>query len=417
MAVLIARPVTAFITDEDRNRQSAKSIAYHALKIFVQDCKDFISKTVTTEINRQKRDSSDKIVTFAKTREVALKKWMKAPDPLAWETKNSGNDGRNCGNLILALAPTPEAIELGLPEADESLTYKAIAEHLIATVKKSTAKAPFSKNGFFMSTLPLALIEINRLRRVDITAHPSDSYLAAVFAVVMMHMKIDFVPWHHPSTPGQSGPAPTVVTHQRWMYINRSSSNRQPSNVVKDPSPQERAQAVADTMSQLHPSATWSIPNLLREMGPLWKKAVLPTDWDIANASLDSLEDKKPASDYILDIYKWVEDNIDPTNWKHHMAIVWSILFTAILPNVRTPTEEKARVAKFKDPASITKAIRSLAWIPYAGTTHRGVSSRPPYVTMLSTLLISIMEPRSPMRIRFSEGKGLGELWSDKHSG
>jgi hypothetical protein len=415
MAVVIARPVTAFITDDDKNRRSAKSVAYHALHIFVQDCKDFVFKAVMTEINHQKRDSSDTLVAFAETREAALKKWVKAPYPLAWDTKKSDHNSKGCSNLILALAETQEAIELGLPEADESWTYKTITEHLMNTVKKSTAKAPFSKNGFFMSTLPLALTEIKRVAHLGDTNKPADNYLAAVLAIVMMHMKIDFIPWHHAPTPGHPGPAPKVVTHQRWMYINRSSSNRQPGDAAKDPTPQERAQAVAENTSVHHPSATWSIPKRLQDMGPLWKKAVLPVEWDISYASLDSLEDKRPKSNYIFEIYEWVRDKIDPKNWKHHMAIIWAILFTAILPNVRTPTEEKSKISKFTTEEDITKAIRNLPWVKFTGKTHKGVSSREPYITMVSTLLISIMEPESPLRKRFEEGKGLGGLWSDKH--
>lgn len=145
-----------------------------------------------------------------------------------------------------------------------------------------------------MSTLPLVLTEIRRLSRLGDTNQPSDSYLAAVLAVIMMHMKIDFIPWHHPPTPGQSGPAPRVLTHQRWMYINRSSLNRQPHNTARNPTPQERAQAVAENTSVHHPSATWSVPKRLQDMGPLWKKAVLPMEWDIAHALLSSLEDKRP---------------------------------------------------------------------------------------------------------------------------
>lgn len=416
MAILIARPVTEFLSDEDRNRRASKSIAYHALCIFVQDCKDFVLKAVTTEINRQKRDVSEDIVTFAETREAALKKWMKTPNPLAWDVKNSNDSSKGCGYLILALAETPEAISLSLPEAEESLTYKLIAEHLISTVKKPTPKAPFSKNGFFMSTLPLALTEIKRVSRLPEPDKPSDSYLAALLAVVMMHMKIDFIPWHHPRTPGQTGPAPHVITHQRWMYINRSSSNLRTHKTTKNATPEERAQEVAESISVLHPSATWSVPKYLVDMGPFWKKAVLPVDWDLTHASLDALEDKRPEADYIFEVYEWVRDNIDPKNWKHHMAVIWAILFTAILPHVRTPTEAKAAISSHKSKEELTKAIRNLPWVKFGGKTHKGVTDRSPYITMVSVFLISVMEPKSPLRRRFEDGKPLGPIWSDKHS-
>jgi hypothetical protein len=96
------------------------------------------------------------------------------------------------------------------------------------------------------------------------------------------------------------------------------------------------------------------------------------------------------------------------------MAIIWAILFTAILPHVRTPTEEKVNISKFTKEEDITNAVRNLPWVKFGGKTHKGVSSREPYITMLSTLLISIVEPESPLRKLFDDSKGLSGIWSDK---
>ncbi|KAF9440694.1 hypothetical protein P691DRAFT_781619 [Macrolepiota fuliginosa MF-IS2] len=151
-----------------------------------------------------------------------------------------------------------------------------------------------------------------------------------------------YVPWHRPPTPGQSAIS-WIISYQYWMFINGDSGRPNPE-VSRRADPEAQIMEISSAAAEIDTSAPWSILDHLNEMGSLWKKIVLPNEWDIQNASIGNL-DKQGEAGYIIETYEWAKATYDGSNWKHHMELVWAILFSTILPKVFFPDEWRGKIA------------------------------------------------------------------------
>jgi hypothetical protein len=161
----------------------------------------------------------------------------------------------------------------------------------------------------------------------------------------------------------------------------------------------------------LNKSSDWNVPSKLSRMLPYWDKTVLPLDWNINNARLE--KDKKP---YVEETYVWVGIHYSRANWRHHMALVWSILITAVLPRIFVPQEFRDSVDQTASPNEITTHIRNWPWV-HNPSKKRGLTQPAPFVTMVTTYIMAILDESSPLIDgRDIRREGLGPHWTSKHS-
>lgn len=415
MAIIFERPSgVEFVMDIDGTMRMVKAIIYHALTVFVQDCKDLVSVSVKKEIARQLLEGSGD-AEHAKRRERALAKWLASDQPLAWKDPASKETSSH-SNLIMALAESKETLNQSFVTAPGSVSLQDIVLLIIKSVKPPTTSfpAPLNKKGRFVTTLPIALEEIERLTALD-PKRSNPAYHHAIFIFMMMKMGIHYVPWHRPPQ-SNKGPAPRIVSHRIWMLLDlvadKVKASRDKMNELR---PEVQVQVIADVATQLHPSAPWSIPVNLQEMGSLWKKTSLPIEWSILNASLGG-GTKKEGSEVVEATYRWFEAGYDGGEWKHHMALVFAILFSAILPNVHCCIKEKAKIGALSDAEEVDRALHLLPWRTSTSETHKGLSAREPYITMVSTTILAMMLGESPLREYYQKNAALGTAWIEKHS-
>jgi hypothetical protein len=157
------------------------------------------------------------------------------------------------------------------------------------------------------------------------------------------------------------------------------------------------------------PSAPWKIPRNLDDMGPLWKKKVLPSDWDIKHASLVHGDESR----YVRDTYEWVQNSFNPDLTHHRLGITLAIMFSKMLPNIGTDLTQ-VDIPKNLTPDQVTEKIRQLPWIV---PKHKGISQPEPFITMMSTAIIAILDENSPLRqyVKRNDSNALGNPWTDKH--
>jgi hypothetical protein len=150
--------------------------------------------------------------------------------------------------------------------------------------------------------------------------------------------------------------------------------------------------------------APWEIPHELQGMGQLWQKKVRPQQWSLGQASL-------PGSGYVLETYRYVDAKFSGDIWWHHMAQVWAVLFSRITPYLfrdRTVTIDGVGETE------ITKQIRNMEWVDPKSDKQKGCTIGLPYITMLSTFIIALLDKSSPLWNEF-KNFGFGGAWSDKH--
>jgi hypothetical protein len=408
MRMVARRPAVGLAADPDQDKAVAQSIAYHALTMLIQDTKGMVRKAVSTQLKEGLRSANPRTQRHTKNRSDALTKWEKSEVGLTW---NGPQTEGGYAALLIILNDDPNTHPSQLKHSQDGWTYDHVAEHLMNMANgSSTISAPALKDGAFINALPIAARQISDYAPDE---HLQKEFCVQIFSTMMRKMKIHFLPWHRDGV-GRS--SPRAVRVDCWMVINRNTDRHRSDKgkeKVIDLTLEEEMESVATTLAASNPTAPWTIPTHLSEMGSLWNKTVRPDDWDLEQASLSHAR-AKSAHEYVWKTYEYVEKVYDGTLWQHHMALVWAILFSRVTPNLfhTKPTN----LDRISDSKEISRRIRSLPWIGGTSKNHKGVTARTPYITMLSTAIIALRDPNSPLSIRAAgKSNSLGVPWTDKH--
>ncbi len=408
MGVILARPPIQFLENEDEHWRIAKSIAFNVLTIFVQDCKDFVSKFVHKSISRQVA-APFPLRIHGKIRQEALKLWLWDDNPLSWGILRNGAAATTYQQLSTLLTEDPNAPDSGLIKSQERWTYTCLAQDLVEN--GVNGHAPVLKAGYFPTALSLAYSEIQKL-----SSDPAYSSQFAITALASMLQKaqIHFVPWHKPAHP--QGRASHIAQPDHWLFLDHSSSHSPHANTATfdNPSPRAKFARMATSDAAEDPSAPWSVPDAIQDMGSLREKAVLPADWSLGNASLNSVKGGTDG-EYVRNTYEYVERTYNGKKWQHHLGLVLAILISTILPRVFADDKEKQKAANLNSGPELTKEIRRLSWVKTTSRHRKGVTAKGPYITMLSTAIIAILDENSPLRIHMRAENMLGIPWTHKH--
>lgn len=392
--------------DPNSNLGIAKAIAFYAIKLLVQDVKDLVSKHVRASIKQGLNNPDAQVNALALRRQKMLSTWEKNDFPLTWTSSQRQTGGYSNLLVILNLDSTRQMLP-SLQASSDELTYSQLASSFVSFASKPKPTPPIIKGGYFASALPLAC---SHMRPYVINNMEQSQFITLVFAFMLKRLEIHFLPWRRP------GVNTHLVQPDWWMQINCSnpSASSITSNHHSDLTTEEASTSAALTVAQRAPSAPWSVPTKLCQMGPLWKKTCLPSDWDLEHASLEHARRHEDRT-YVYTTYDYVYRVYDGKNWKHHMALVWAILFSRVVPCVSHKKPKSC--PKASNAKDITKAIRDLPWTKAQSQTKRGVTAPKPYITMMSTMIIALMDDDSPLSKRVQNHQNaLGDPWTTKHS-
>ena len=114
---------------------------------------------------------------------------------------------------------------------------------------------------------------------------------------------------------------------------------------------------------------------------------------------------------FIYNMYHWATRNHDSHKALHRMALLWSMLFSWILPHVGVPPSLSIQKA-----VTVTEATAEVLCIPWEEPTRKGTSTCLPYVVIVTCVVISWLEPASPLRMHLASNNNmLGDAWTKKH--
>jgi hypothetical protein len=363
-----------------------------------------VENHVRTHITRGISSEDPDEKELALRRKKALKDWMKTFLALAWSSGKQSN-AETYRYLMTILHTDPSTQPSHLNKAPESWAYEILARHFwkIATNNNGSVEAPVTSNGSFIIALPLA---IQYIRAVQGKSPETDTFIVLEFATMMRRMHIDFVPWKK-NTRGARAAQPNV-----WMILHKGGGHSlNPTKVIQ--TTEEVTQESAERARDNEPGVEWEIPDKLSEMKDLWNKEVLPTDWDIKHASLET-QRLKPEAEYVWKTYEFVETHYDGTHWMHHLALICGILFSRVAPSIFFPRD--APLPQTTNVQQLTKAIRDVPWTRNTTGTHKGMTAPRPFVTMVTTALIGFWDTRTDFAKHLQGSKGSqGASWTSKH--
>jgi len=379
-------------------------VAYTAILCLVNELKWWIANSFEPAIRQDLESDCLTTQQIAQRRLRDLKSWKAAEYPFAWNQPNE-RPGATRGYVISFTSTLAQPQDL--TSAAENQTYETLADLFIRlghynrenTVYKW--RAPFIHNGLAAHCLLRAYWYMHR--------KASSEEMRAIWVHVLQKLKVQFLPWHRNPTPNSSRSRPSAVSSTTWLSIQQPSLQR-PSPLLAQQI--KTAGDIAEEAAQQQPTIAWSVPSHLGDMGGLWNKTVLPRNWSLTEASVSgSLE-----SDYVVETYRWVEENFDGSRVDHRLGLILGIMFARIIPNVFYANDDLQELKKTHNINELNQALRKLKWTP-PRSGKKGASDPRPYLTMVSTAIIALLDERSPLQTYLSKNDNtFGKHWTNKHS-
>jgi hypothetical protein len=321
MSTLSPNQLPAAFQDADEKLTMANAVAYHSLTMFIQDCKNIVTACVKKSINSQLNSPQALISAHGKSRKQALRLWSKSDKPLSW---GSTHDSTSCSYklLLIILNNNPHGQHPSLQKSQESFTHLDLAKRFLNISQKTRPVAPVSANGSFFPALPIAITRITNIlpENIDKASNP----VIAIFARMLKTMDIHFVPWHKSDKLNSQA----YIVQGDWWLMLKAGPTAQITKALPPP-PEDLNEAVAKHARLMDPSAPWTLPEKLEDMGPLWRKVTLPVDWAMPNASLPITQSGDP-NHYVRHTYQYVRTS-GTHSWllgqnQQHLKILFSIL-------------------------------------------------------------------------------------------
>jgi hypothetical protein len=400
MATLSGRPTHQICHDTTDQLTIANSIAFHTISLFLQDAKDLVTAHVKKGISTQIKSDLRFISSHGKARRTALNAWNKSDQPLSWSSQDS-HTGGGYAQLMTILNSDPSSPATALQTSPVQCSYSEIASLLYGISVKKQTMAPVWRYGIFF---PALLLAVGRIKR---TLPPSEGHapVVSVLAKMLRRMKIHFIPWHKCDRKDTRA----FAVHPEWWLMVKATPAADINRCLPK-APEKANEEAAERIKCADPSAPWELPTKLQEMGLLWNKYLLPTDWSLDAASLPSSNPAK-ANHYVKETYEYVESHYDGSIWWHHMSFVWGYLFSKMVPYVFL---DRGCIDLHHGP--LDDQIHSLPWIRRTSQNHGGCSMPGPFITMVSTTIFALLDANSPLRIRATKNRNaLGSHWTSKH--
>ena len=387
---------------------------------FFDDTKQLVSEGVRRDVElrislAETPDSKKNATHRGKEREKALKKWLALDRPLAY---GHMDDGETFESLVKAVIPFDKDISYGLPNFEaHAMAPSQFVRSLLdmsapstPTSKPSSPRAPVLARGSFLPMLKEAhrhLLILSGVKDVNAQA----SFCSKIFSRMVDYLQIRFVPsYHQRPHPATCGAPSRKPVFNSWAQLGLPDSRS--SRTIPQPPPHlpssERAAALALTNAiAADANAEWSTEDLtLATLHSVLQKTRLPVNYTLP----------KPAEvAYVDETYIWVRDTYDGTKPIHHLALLVGIITSFLLPNLFMPAT--VQKSTFSD-ARTNEAVRDLyATIPWVAKSKKGMTDKRIFVSMVTTYIIALYEPTSPLRssIAASKKKGLGDSWTQKH--
>lgn len=326
--------------------------------------------------------------------------------PLSYgDGKSNARGGYQC--LLVILDEDPRNPITELKTSPDRYSHEQIARiiYRCGTSVPTTITNPLMRKGAFLPALGLGFARIHDNKgpiRDDILL------VVALMERMMRKMEIHIVPW---AKGDQVTNRASPTRGDWWLKIRYTGSSNAQKQLHEDPANQQVIQ-VQHALDR-NTDAPWSMPGLLKDMGPLWTKCRLPSQWGLEHASLPGTQ-SGDENHYMKETYEYVKDEYDGNIWWHHMGLVWALMFSRMAPYLCVP--KNIKLQESQSIPRMSQEIQQLSWVKSVSKSHRGMTSPMPFITMMSTTIISLLDARSPLRRRMADNNSnMGAVWTKKH--
>jgi hypothetical protein len=373
---------------------------------------DGVRNDVAIQITQAKSDEKRRAAeSRGKEREKFLKKWLSLDCPLAYGRHDAHETFQA---LVMAVVSDPSHISHGLPNLhDHAMTRPVFVEKLLAMsspLNRSAPCAPIMRDGSFLPLLVEAHQNLISLSQ-ETDEKAQSTFVQKFFLRTIEYLRICFVPSHIPRT-GAPGAPHRKPVFTSWAHLGLRDDRplrALPQTRLLTPTSQSFAEmALGDALAN-DSNADWLSNGLtIDALHTILNKTRLPQDYSPPT----------PANElYVDQTYAWVRDAYDGRRPSHHLALIVAIIASSFLPNLFMPKDvSKLPFISATSPDQVRDIYNNIDWVE---RRTRGMSDRSIFISMITTFIIGLYEPGSPLRQHMASlpKAGLGNPWTQKHCG
>jgi hypothetical protein len=388
----------------DTAMQVACYAADISLRVYIEDVKSLVSKHVLAELSPLLEGDCDRHARrVAIERHNALSRWLDEDYPLSYSPNI-------LSYLMRALLDTPEGDYRLVPSTLGGKPVSFFVELIVKHCKESESrrKPPFISGGNFLSVVRVAYEEMERGAALSgLKGDEVPNSIVQAFTHVVERKKINHVPWSANPT-GRAGNPYTTITPTVWLNLGAKptpTSSRVPSFLSRDRSSHTLAVMSSEDIQMKDARGEWSAMEVkLNSFQSVQHKSELPSECNILNASLGGNED------YVIAAYQYVQTSFKPSKPIHLLALIAAIACAGLLPNIFHP--QFTRGSYPTETSGYPSFIRNMDWTT---KPRKGVNQPAPFLVMITTFIISLNDPDSPLTSRLQMDGGDLTNWFNKH--
>lgn len=386
--------------------QTLQDILAHLLvEMFIGDVMSLVKKTFSSDIEARCHDEDQEVQKEAMRQRQALIEWSKFHYPLSLETETAilwtkvrqrrKQEKLTTWGLLVAITRKQANISL------DSCTTVQLGEKLVDMTKAGRSrrvKAPLIHGGLLHHALPVAR---DRLARQNIlTQADAEKALGEALERALSSRKVEAVPYHQ-AADGQS--RWSAADPRWWLKVNPPLQQARVTSA-------ELTAEEEDILAEAKRSSTtpWQLARSPLQIKWFLHKVNLPEEWTLEEASIT---EPTGGSNLVYASYDYVQRSYDGRKALHRMALLWSIMYSWMLPYVGVPN--KAKLESTNSPMKATSGVLNIPWI---APKRKGFTAPKPFVVMLTCVIISFFDPESPLRRNLAvKDNKLGVEWTAKH--
>lgn len=373
-----------------------------AVDLYISDVKAALQADIQRKIDDGLASNDQTDVDCAKDRARCLRIWLRSEYPLGY-----GDVIYPALLRILTPHGSPPTMRLG---NEQSMSTRELA-HLCYSMSRSDkpiplqapffAKAPHA--GVFRVAVSYMLAQASA---VDMKDPPA--FIMSAIAQIFEDRHVAHVPWSAPPLPNRRPGRRVNFLYWRGTGKDVELGERALMRVVDaDEQAHLAGINVAREASLRDPTAPWALHNLtIGQLPSIMHKRRLPSDFDINDATL------QPDGGYVTKTYEWLVDHYDGASPLHRFALLVGHMFSRMAPNLNhgpLPTAVSGRKVRA---ATITAEVRRSPWLY---DVRRGLTAREPFVTMITTYIIAMSDPTSPLMQHLEFNSQTFGVWAKKH--
>ncbi|KAG2355766.1 hypothetical protein BDR07DRAFT_1381286 [Suillus spraguei] len=375
-----------------------------AIRVYLEDVKHLVQENILRELKPIL--DGDRVHYLAKERNTTLSHWLDEEFPLSYSASVLPHLLRavvntNQGNANLELAES----HLGC----KPLSYLVDLIITQCRTPNSCCRPPFITSGNFLAVMRVAIDEMEGCAtHTSIADSQTNFWVSEAIIHALVKLKVNHVPWCSPPA-GQNGAPSSVVVHNVWLNLGgviKPLTQPSSSFLTRQESLHMAALQTSEVIELGDPRGDWNALRVhLNKFSSVLHKTILPIEWDMNAASLAN------CPTYVIDTYNYVKNIFNPTISLHQLAIIVAIAFAGLTPNIFAPGMTKSDVPT--DTNKLSAYVRGLEWV--TRQNKKGATSQEPFITMVSTFVIAMSDPKSPISQRVQSGSDIKE-WFTKHS-